>query len=127
MFLVFVVMTQRLLTSARETLAGNEGKFMKVCIFALNNSFEQGLIFALNVLGLGTYKDLVSAETLVVFTAAFIVARVVFWVGYVISAYIPIPLRAPGFLFSYFINLTLVVLNVAAFTGKYNSVISFIA
>jgi uncharacterized membrane protein YecN with MAPEG domain len=87
---------------------------------------EQTLIFALNILALGTY-GLENKETLVVFTLGFLASRLIFFVGYIISMFVPIPARATGFLLSWTINALMMALNVAAFMGKYDNLVNFIA
>ena len=125
--MLLAVLFFRMFTTANDALGNNtEGKLAKVCIMALQNTFEQMFIFALNILALGTYSD-VKAETLVLFTAGFVVARGLFWIGYILGAYTGLPLRAPGFAINITSNLCLGVYNICAITGHPNALINLLS
>uniref|UniRef100_A0A7S3D101 Uncharacterized protein n=1 Tax=Palpitomonas bilix TaxID=652834 RepID=A0A7S3D101_9EUKA len=121
-------------SSAVDPIYGEEGVTLAINKKFLQNTLEQTCLFAINLVALTTY-DLMADHMYLVFwiTALHLVARVVFWIGYHRSYYtggggVTTPVgdvgrarrpyqdpmwRAPGFALSIWVNIALILANLA--------------
>ena len=103
--MVFAVAFTRLATAAFDPLNDPENWFQRRAQRALTNSIEQTAIFVPALLAAAVLADPADIRFAGVMSALFCVARVLFWVGYVIN-----PLyRAPGMIMTLNINIAVVV------------------
>ncbi|CAG9320087.1 unnamed protein product [Blepharisma stoltei] len=111
---VQTVATQRLFTKAGDTIYGEESDFLKLSKNVLQNTLEQSFLFIINLLAAAVNG--LPNERIVLVTMTFILARILFWCGYVVGVYIKFfPLRGPGFLLTFSNNVLLLLFNVLAF------------
>lgn len=99
---IHAIASQRGKSEAIDPLAGagTESRALQVHIRYTQNTLEQLVLFVIVLLALSTYLDGESIRLLPVLTGAFVVGRVLFWVGYLIH-----PLyRSPGVVFGFLIN-----------------------
>jgi hypothetical protein len=75
------------------------------------------------MMGMGTFEGVVRKETLLGLTLVFVAARVVFWVGYVLSAYCGLPARTPGFVASVMVNGYMGLVNLFGIFGSLRVII----
>jgi uncharacterized MAPEG superfamily protein len=68
---------------------------MRANINSLTNDIEQGFLFFVNLLVACSFSDF-GAERAIVLTAIFVAARVMYWFGYVLNAYVHPLFRLPG-------------------------------
>jgi len=109
--LILLIMMLRLNSGGADPLKGEEPELLKVTKLALNNTMEQSFIFVVNLLAASTYDDH-NKEALVLLTAAFVLGRLLFWVGYVAATFSEIPvLRSPGFILTIGSNVAIIGLN----------------
>ena len=112
---VLIVINFRVTTKAGNTLIDAESPLMKVQIKTLSNTAEQTLIFALNLLAYSTQSH-VTSEKIVLLTASFIAARLIFWIGYNFFYFTGITMcRSPGMVMTLGVNFYLLAFNLTGF------------
>lgn len=77
-----VIGSGRFRSEAINPLAGKDSQTLQVHIRYLQNTLEQLMLFVLGLTALSTFLDASTARLLPILTGAFILARIVFWAGY---------------------------------------------
>lgn len=108
--LTLAVAFGRFSTQAFDPLTQLEGRYLQVTSRALSNSVEQGLAFALSGAALAIAGGPAWHGTVVALALTFGIARVAFWLGYLVTTFG----RAPGMAATMLLNLATVVLAVYA-------------
>jgi uncharacterized MAPEG superfamily protein len=96
------VASQRGQTEAIDPIAGagRESRLMQVHARYAQNTLEQLVIFVLATAALSTFLDAGSIHLVPILTGAFILGRVLFWVGYLINPMY----RTPGMAINFTVN-----------------------
>ena len=102
---IIVVGNNRFLTDAIDPLRHAESRVIEINERYLDNTLQQYLVFLVGTVALSTFLDGQSMKLIVALTVVFILARIVFWVGYRID-----PLyRAPGMAATIYMNLGIIL------------------
>lgn len=102
---IIVVGNNRFLTDAIDPLRHAENRVIEINERYLDNTLQQYLVFLVGTVALSTFLDEQSMKLIVALTVVFILARIVFWVGYRID-----PLyRAPGMAATIYMNLGIIL------------------
>jgi len=102
---IIVVGNNRFLTDAIDPLRHAENRVIEINERYLDNTLQQYLVFLVGTVALSTFLDGQSMKLIVALTVVFILARIVFWVGYRID-----PLyRAPGMAATIYMNLGIIL------------------
>ncbi len=115
-FLLVVVQAvalTRLITGAIDPLTDAPATWRRVDMRVLGNTVEQTLIFIPLLLAVAMVVKADESAWLTALPVAFVLARIVFWIGYRLS-----PMgRAPGMAAGFFINLGMLGFVIARFLG----------
>jgi hypothetical protein len=103
--LVNAVGNARFVSEGIDPLQGKDPRFVVVTNRVLTNTTEQTLIFVLSGVALIALSPVEKLAAIPAFAVLFVVARMVFWVGYLRQAL----LRAPGMSLTIQINLVMLV------------------
>lgn len=101
----------RVLTGAGNVLGKKKSDWFKVHSMTLQNTFEQNLLFVINLLCAGAFEE-ISRDKLVIVTVIYLAGRVLFYIGYLLAGYLNYPpFRYLGFFVTFMNNLFLMALN----------------
>ena len=102
--LIVTVGNQRFLSEAIDPLRHAENTKMEINGRVVENTLQQQFIFCVGTLALSTLLTATSIKLIAALTTVYIVARVIFWIGYHIN-----PLyRAPGMAATGYMNLGII-------------------
>lgn len=118
--ILFVILTGMLrgITKAENPISDEEKPILKASKSALTNTLEQSFLFTLNILIASSHG--LGQETMWLLTAHFIVARIVFYIGYLLGVATSFPvLRSFGFAATLLSNVALLAFNLTHVDQKY--------
>jgi hypothetical protein len=96
-----VVANGRFMTDAIDPLRHAENRAIEIDSWFVENTLQQNVIFFVGTMALSTLLDAESVKFILALTIVFILARIVFWIGFRIN-----PLyRAPGMAATAYLNL----------------------
>jgi uncharacterized membrane protein YecN with MAPEG domain len=110
---VQAVALTRLVTGAVDPLTDAPSDWRRVDMRVLANTVEQTLIFIPLLLAFAMVIKADESAWLIALPVAFVLARIVFWIGYRISALG----RSPGMSAGFFLNIGMLVFVVTRFLG----------
>ena len=103
----------RFLSDAIDPTKHLESNAMEINGRVADNTLQQTFVFLVGTLALTRSLDTESMKLIVALTIVFIIARVVFWIGYRID-----PLyRAPGMAATSYMNLGIIIYSIVQFIG----------
>ena len=102
---IIVVGNNRFLTDAIDPLRHAESRVIEINERYIDNTLQQYLVFLVGTVALSTFLDGQSMKLIVALTVVFILARIVFWVGYRIDSLY----RAPGMAATIYMNLGIIL------------------
>lgn len=105
--MVVAVMLSRMFTRAHDVLGKDQPVFYEVTRNVLENTLEQNFLFAVNLLAANSLHAL-SVEQMFIITGVHVVSRLLFWLFYLVGAYVKYhPISGIPFWFTFMNNLLL--------------------
>jgi len=101
---IVTVGNNRFLSEAIDPLRHAEDRATIINGRFVDNTLQQNFLFLVGTLALSTFLEAASMKLMVALTLVFVIARIVFWIGYRDPLY-----RAPGMAATIYMNLCIIV------------------